>query len=144
MDKHIIDGMKKEAKDGIVVMIFCYFLFVSSILSFFISDGFTAKEIILMSIFYFAGGSLGLYCFIYGMRYKLEITEEKVKLTTLFKKIEINIKDIAYYTYKRYSKKSVFYNFALYTKDKKIIVSTRYKDEFLQILKDSNIEMKIK
>lgn len=144
MNKHIVDRMKKEAKDGIVIMILGYFLFVSSILSYYMNDVFTVKQEILISACCFAGGSLGLYCFIYGMRYKLEITEEKVKLTTLFKKIEINIKDIAYYTYKRYSKKSVFYNFELYTKDKKIIVSTRYKDEFLQILKDNNIEMKIK
>ncbi len=143
MDKHIIDGMKKEAKDSIVLIIFGYFLAVSSLLGFYITDEYTIKEVILIFSFSFAAGSFGLYCFICRMRYKVEITEEKVKLTTLFKKIEIDIKDIKYYTYKRYMK-SVFYNFELYVKDKKVILSTRYRDEFEEILKGNNIEKKDK
>ena len=47
------------------------------------------------------------------------------------------------YTCNRY-RKSVFYQFNLFINDKKVLINTRYKDEFEKILKDYKIEQIIK
>lgn len=69
----------------------------------------------------------------------MEFDNEKVFLKTLFKKIEFNICDVQKYTCNRY-RKSVFYQFNLFIKDKKILINTRYKDEFEKVLNDKKIE----
>ena len=85
----------------------------------------------------------GFYVWLYAIKYNLKINKEKIVLRTLFRKVEINICNIEKYTCKRY-RKSVFYQFNLFIKDKRILVNTRYKDEFIKILEENNIEQIIK
>ncbi len=41
-------------------------------------------------------------------------------------------------------RKSVFYQFNLFINGKKVLINTRYKDEFKKVLKDNKIEEIIK
>ncbi len=143
MEKPIIDGMRKEAKPTLIAAIIGYILAIlTPILFFFLySEEYSTKDLILIFAFYFILSSVALYGWFYSAKYK--ITEEKVNLKTLFRKIEINLKDVTCYTCKRY-RKSVFYQFRLYTNDKSILINTRYKGEFEEILKENKIEQKTK
>ena len=141
MDKQMIDGMKKEGKPFRNIMIFCYiFSIIMPTGIYFMKDsGFSNKDLILLVIFWLLLGTYSLYGWLYAIKYKLEFNDEKVHLKTLFKKNELDICDIEKYTCKRY-RKTVFYQFNLFIKGKKVLINTRYKDEFEKILKDHNIE----
>lgn len=99
------------------------------------------KEIILTLEFITIIVVFSLYGYLYGEKYKLEVTTSKIKLRTLFSKIEINISDIKSYSYKRY-RKTVFYQFYLITEKKKYLINTIFRDEFIEILKVNNINQK--
>ena len=75
-----------------------------------------------------------------NMRYNYS---DKILLKTLFRRVELNICDIEEYTCNRYNK-SVFYQFNLFIKEKKILVNTRYKEEFEKILEDNKIYQIVK
>lgn len=141
MDKQMIDGMKREGKPFRNIMIFCYiFSIIMPTGIYFMKDsGFSNKDLILLVIFWLLLGTYSLYGWLYAIKYKLEFNDEKVHLKTLFKKIELDICDIEKYTCKRY-RKTVFYQFNLFIKEKKVLINTRYKDEFEKILKGHNIE----
>ncbi len=143
MNKNITDGMAKEGKPFKNMMLFGYILAVlMPLIICLVNDRkYYNEKIIAIVISYFLIGSMGLYCWLYAIKYKLIITEEKIMLQTLFKKVNINIRDIKRYTCKR-NRKTVFYQFSLYIKDKRIIVNTRYKEEFQEILRLNNIEQK--
>lgn len=140
MSKHIIDGMKKEGKKILPLMILGYaFSWLAFLLLLTNDDEYTKKDIILYVISFFIIGSIGLYFWLYSFKYILEISDKKIRLKTLFKKIEVNFIDIISYTCNRY-RRSVFYQFRLNVKDKIILVNTRYKDEFIELLKNNNIK----
>ena len=107
------------------------------------NDKYSDKDIILVAIAGVMFGTIGLYGWLYSIKYRLEFDNEKVYLKTLFRKIELNIGDIEKYACNRY-RKSVFYQFNLFIKDKKVLINTRYKDEFEKVLKDNKIEQIIK
>lgn len=140
MNDKIIDGMKKEGKPFKYVMIFGYVFAILMLLSnYFIFDVKYSDAVILkIFIIYLMFGTFGLYGWLYAVTYKVEFTDDKVYLRTLFKKIKFNIIDIEKYTVKRY-RKSVFYQFHLFINGKKILINTRYKDEFENILKSKGI-----
>lgn len=140
MNKNIIDRMKNEGKPFRNTMIIGYILAVMFPLAIIISnnDKYTYSDIISFVIAFFIIGSIGLYGWLYAIKYRLKITKDKLFLKTLFKKININMEEINYYNCKRY-RKSVFYQFRLYTSKKKFLVSTRYKDEFKKVLYDNKI-----
>ena len=145
MEYKIIDGMKNEGKPVRNAMIFMYILTIlmplwNCLLN---NEKYSNKDIILIAIYCFMFGTVGLYCWLYAIKYKVKINEEKVLLTTLFRNVEVDICDIEGCTCKRY-RKSVFYQFNLFLKDKRVLVNTRYKDEFENILKDKKIEQIIK
>lgn len=71
---------------------------------------------------------------------KVSITQKTIIIKTLFKKIELNISDIEKYIYERYNKKIILYVFKLIVTNKKKILITRYKDEFIEILTQNNID----
>lgn len=141
MNNKIIDGMKKEGKPFRTIMLFGYIFAILMPLSIYLSnnDKYSDKDIILFAIAGVMFGTIGLYGWLYSMKYRVEFDNEKVYLKTLFRKIELNLCDVKKYTCNRY-RKSVFYQFNLFTKDKKVLINTRYKDEFEKVLKDKEIE----
>lgn len=98
-------------------------------------------EFILGEVFFILVGCYFLYGYLYAYKYKVVVTNEKIALKTLFKSIEVQFKDIKTYNCKRY-KKSEFYQFLVFCKEKKILINTRYKDDFIDILKENNINEK--
>ncbi|MBQ9716067.1 MAG: hypothetical protein IJV77_06640 [Clostridia bacterium] len=145
MDNKIIDGMKKESKKPRNAMILCYLFAVLMPLMHYLidNDKFSDTDILLIFLWCFIFGSIGLYGWLYAIKYRVEFDNEKVYLKTLFRTIELNICDVKKYTCNRY-RKSVFYQFNLFINDKKILINTRYKDEFEKVLKDYKIEQIIK
>ena len=140
MEKGIIDGMKNEGKPFRNLMIFSYVLtVVMPLFTYLMNNCKYSRDMLLLAIAWFLFGTFGLYGWLYAIKYKVEFNEEKVYLKTLFKKIEFNIRDVEKYICNRY-RKSVFYQFRLFVKGKKILINTRYKDEFEKILKDNKIE----
>lgn len=121
-------------------MIFSYVIAILMLLSnyFIFVEKYSDAVILKIFIIYLMFGTFGLYEWLYAVTYKVEFTDDKVYLRTLFKKIEFNIIDIEKYTVKRY-RKSVFYQFHLFINGKKILINTRYKDEFENILKSKGI-----
>ncbi len=83
--------------------------------------------------------SIGLCGWLYSIKYEVVIDDKHILLKTLFRKLELNISDIKKFSYKRY-KKPNFYQFILFVKDKKILLYTRYKEEFENILSKNKIE----
>ena len=140
MEKGIIDGMKNEGKPFRNLMIFSYVLTVlMPLFTYLMNNCKYSRDMLFLAIAWFLFGTFGLYGWLYAIKYKVEFNEEKVYLKTLFKKIEFNIRDVEKYICNRY-RKSVFYQFRLFIKGKKILINTRYKDEFEKILKDNKIE----
>ena len=141
MGRQIIDGMKKEGKPFRNVMIFGYLLTILMPVSIYFINNvkYSDKEIFLFAFAWFMLGSLGLYGWIYAVKYRIEFNDEKVYLKTLFSKMELNICDIEKYTCNRY-RKSVFYQFNLFIKGKKVLINTRYKDELEIILRNNKVE----
>lgn len=145
MNDKIIDDMKAERKLGIELTFFSFFCAISTMISKYIPffEGFEPNLLITMYTLYFTSCALGIYGWIYAVKYRVEIDNDRVYLKTLFKKIEINICDIKEYSCKKY-RKSVFYQFYLFTENKKIVINTRYKDEFEKILKAHDINQVLK
>lgn len=140
MEKIIIDGMQKEGKKIKYLMILGYVLTLLSFVYAYVNNkSVLDDDVFMMLIVYFCFGTFGLYMWLYSIKYKLTITNDKINLKTLFSKIEINIGDINKYACNRYNK-SEFYQFNLYVKDKKILINTRYKEELITLLTDMGIE----
>ena len=104
---------------------------------------FQDKVVSSMLMVYSMFSLFGLYGWLYSIKYRVEFDNERVYLKTLFRKIELNICNVKKYTCNRY-RKSVFYQFNLFINDKKILINTRYKDEFEKVLNDYKIEQIIK
>lgn len=145
MSNKLIDGMKKEGKPFKYVMIFGYIFSILMPLSNYLikNEKYSDKNMLSIFLICFMFGTIGLYGWLYSSKYKIEFDSKKISLKTLFKKIELNVCDIDKYTCNRY-RKSVFYQFILFIKDKKVLINTRYKDEFEKVLKDNKIEQTIK
>ena len=145
MDIQIIDGMKKEGRPFRNLMIFGYILTVLAPLfvSLINNEKYIGKDIVLFVVTWFMFGSIGLYGWLYALKYRVEFYSDKILLKTLFRRVELNICDIEEYTCNRYNK-SVFYQFNLFIKGKKILVNTRYKEEFEKILEDNKIYQIVK
>lgn len=138
MNNKIIDGMKKESKLYRNFLIFLIILIIGELI-FILTDKQTIKDTLIIILFYFFCSLIFFYGWLYNAKYKIEIDESKICLKTLFTKIELNMSDIKNFSCKRYLK-SAFYQFYLYTKNKKVLVYTRYRDEFIQILRENNIK----
>lgn len=127
------DDMKKESKLYKYPMILFFalatlFPFVS-----FWNDIKTA-DLILGVISFLLISCFFLYGYLYAYKYNVIVFNNKIVLNTLFKSIEIQYKDIKSYSCRRY-KKSVFFQFSFFCKEKKYIIYTRYRDELEELLK---------
>ena len=140
VNKTIIDGMKKESRIPRNIMFFGYILVVLTFVYMYVNNkSFCDKEVITMFLACFMVGTIGLYGWLYAVKYRVEFNDKEICLTTLFVKVELNICDIEKYTCIRY-KKSVFYQFNLFAKGKKVLVNTRHKKELEDILRYNHIE----
>ena len=142
MDIIIKDDMVKESKVWKNPMII-FFVLAALFPLLLIWNNIKTIEFILGEVFFILVGCYFLYGYLYTYKYKVVVTDEKVYLKTLFRKIELNICDIKKYTCNRY-RKSVFYQFNLFINDRKVLINTRYKDEFEKVLKEYKIEQIIK
>lgn len=98
-------------------------------------------EFILGELFFLIIACYFLYVYLYAIKYKVSITKDRITLNTLFNHIEIDIKDIKTFSCKRY-RKSQFYQFLIFTNNKKTLINTRYKNEFERILTDNKNKQK--
>ena len=143
MDTYITDDMAKEAKAGKIVTILGYILAILSSLSIRLSHWiydagkYTNWDGLLFALAFFLLGSIGLYYWLYAIKYKLTVTETWISVRTLFRSFQINASEITRYTCKRY-RKSAFYQFTLFTKKGSFMISTRYRDELISLLNKNN------
>ena len=136
--------MKKEGKSFLRLAIFATILFALTFIYMYVNEkNFQDNVVLSMLMIYSMFSLFGLYGWLYSIKYRVEFDNERVYLKTLFRKIELNICDVKKYTCNRY-RKSVFYQFNLFINDKKILINTRYKDEFEKVLNDYKIEQIIK
>jgi hypothetical protein len=140
MDTYITDNMVNEGKTFRNVMILGYLFAVLMPLIIWLTNNerYTNRDILLFAIAFFLVGSIGLHGWIYALKYKLMISAEKIVISTLFKEVRISISEITHYNFKRY-KKSVFYQFKLSTKNGIYMISTRYCNEFIAVLKQNKV-----
>ena len=140
MKKHIVDGIKQEGKAYRMLMIFGYAFCVLYPLAMLATknSAFSNKDIIKAAISFFMFGCIGLYGVIYSTKYRIEITEEKIALITLFRTKELSMHEITRYSYKRYRRSSL-YIFTLRAQGRNIQLYTRYQEEFREILKMNGI-----
>lgn len=140
MKHKIIDGMKKEGKLFLIIMIVSIVLFLLTFVYAYVNNkALQEKEVLSMFCVFLLFAIIGLYCWLYSITYKVYIDEEQILLKTLFRKVKIDICNIEGYSYKRY-KKSKFYQFYLSVNGKKVLVNTRYKEDFENLLIENKIE----
>ena len=137
MDIIFKDDMVKESKTWKNPMLLFFVLAVLFPLTL-IWNNIKITEFILEEVFFLIVGSYFLYGYLYAYKYKVVVTNEKIVLKTLFKNVEVQFKDIKTYNCKRY-RKSEFYQFLVFCKEKKILINTRYKDDLERILKNKTI-----
>ena len=133
----IKDDMVKESKLWKTPMLI-FFVLAALFPLVLIWNSIKSAEFILGEVFFIFVGCYFLYGYLYAYRYKVVVTNEKIVLKTLFKRVEIQFKDVKNYSCKRYEK-SGFYQFHLFCKEKKILINTRYKDDLEKILKNKII-----
>ena len=133
MDIIFKDDMVKESKTWKNPMLLFFVLAVLFQLTL-IWNNIKITEFILGEVFFLIVGSYFLYGYLYAYKYKVVVTNEKIVLKTLFKNVEVQFKDIKTYNCKRY-RKSEFYQFLVFCKEKKILINTRYKDDLEKLLK---------
>lgn len=133
MDIIFKDDMVKESKTWKNPMLLFFVLAVLFPLTL-IWNNIKITEFILGEVFFLIVGSYFLYGYLYAYKYKVVVTNEKIVLKTLFENVEVQFKDIKTYNCKRY-RKSEFYQFLVFCKEKKILINTRYKDDLEKLLK---------
>ena len=133
MDIIFKDDMVKESKTWKNPMLLFFVLAVLFPLTL-IWNNIKITEFILGEVFFLIVGSYFLYGYLYAYKYKVVVTNEKIVLKTLFKNVEVQFKDIKTYNCKRY-RKSEFYQFLVFCKEKKILINTRCKDDLEKLLK---------
>lgn len=139
MNSKIIDGMKKESKSfkifSIITLILLLLIFPYMYLN---NKEFMDKDVFIMFMGYLMFFLIGLDGWLYSARYQIIISDTEINLRTYFKCKVICLKDIEKYASKRY-RKSAFYQFDLFIKNKKTRIYTRYQAEFENILNKNNI-----
>lgn len=96
MNNKIIDGMTKEGKPFRNIMLFGYIFAILMPISIYLmnNDKFSDNDIILFAIAGVMFGTIGLYGWLYAIKYRVEFNNERIYLKTLFRKIELNICDV--------------------------------------------------
>lgn len=137
MDIIIKDDMVKESKTWRDPMI-TFFVLAALFPLVLVWNNIKITEFILGEVFFILIGCCFLYGYLYAYKYKVVVTNEKIVLNTLFKNVEVRFEDIKTYNCKRY-RKSEFYQFLVFCKEKKILINTRYKDDLKKLLENKTI-----
>ena len=137
MDSIIKDDMVKESKVWKTPMIL-FFVLTALFPLVLIWNNIKTTEFILGEVFFILVGCYFLYGYLFAYKYKVVVTNEKIVVKTLFKSVEVQFKDIKTYNCKRY-RKSEFYQFLVFCNEKKLLINTRYKDDFEKLLKNKII-----
>jgi hypothetical protein len=138
--ENINDGMKKEGIPFRTITIVSFALFLLTFVYMFLNNkSLYDKEALSMFLMFLMFAIIGLYGWLYSANYRVVINNTQILLKTLFCNKQYNICDVEKYTCNRY-KKSVFYQFTLFIKGKRVLVNTRYKEEFETILRENRIE----
>ena len=143
MEDRITDGMKKEAKIARNITIFCCVLVALTFVYMYVNGkSIHDKEVATMFFVYFMFGTVALYGWIYARTYRVEFDGQTIACKTVFRKMQVHIGDIEKYTCKQY-RKSVFYLFIFYTKDKRYQIYTRHKDALEAILTEAGAKLRL-
>ena len=139
----ITDNMLKEAHTHKKPALILFVIAVAQIIAnwVFKADTFTSKDILLTVLSFFFLVSWMVYAWLYAVKYTLTITETQISVITLFKRHQMDIREITQYTYKRYLK-TEFYQFKLFAKNRGLMISTRYRDDLIALLNKNNIPEK--
>lgn len=130
---YLFDNMKKEARiQGIVSIIMLLFFTTGAVVKG--TELFPIKHYIVLYILAF----MCLYGCIYGNAYQLQIRKDCINLKYLFGKHEMQVSAITGYTCKKSA--ISFYQFKLFSKEKKLIIQTHYREKVIRFLNDSGIE----
>lgn len=137
MEYLIVDNMKKESRVYLVFTILsCVVSIALTIGNIVVND--IHVETLLTLALWFALATFFLYGWLHTFFYEFKVTQEKIFAKTPFKKMEVCFAEIEKFSCSQY-KKSVFYQFKLFTKDKTYIVSTRFRDKMQAMLFEANI-----
>lgn len=140
MHRRVIDDMKKESKALKRWMIVLYIAGISFIVSMWLQfDKELLYAYIIISVAVIIYLIYILYWWFCVKKYRIEIDDEKVYIETLFERMEIQMKDIEKYSYKRY-RRSPLFKFYLFVQGKRYLIYTRFKWELEIILNDNNVE----
>ncbi len=142
MEPIIKDDEKKESKIVKIIMICVFALLLIAvsiclIFNYLEFEGFmTFKDLVLSKefIIFFLFALFCLYAYIYAVKYKVEIYEDKVFVSSLFGKSEIYFKDISEWEANKYALSNLFIIKVYLLNNKKKTVCTRYINEFKAIL----------
>ncbi len=136
MRSYIVDGMKKESRLAFVPIALGYAMSILQpiVIKYGNITGYTNTDAIKLALAYFLLGSWGVYAYLYARKYHVEISEDTIKRTTLFSHKELNLCELTCYSYKRYSR-SALYGFKLQYAKNKMLVYTRFRDEFIELLR---------
>ena len=129
------DDMVKESNRWKLPMILFFILVVCFPLGLMWND-IPIVEVILGEVSFLLIFCYFLYGYLYTLRYKVVVTDEKIILKTLFKNMEISLKNIQNYDCKRY-RKSEFYQFRIFCNGKQILIHTRHRGDLEKLLKSS-------
>ncbi len=139
------DDMKKESRNFLKV------IFIEIIISIFYplfiliyeKDNYEDIHALYAFLFFLLMSLISLYGYVYSKTYLVQADESTIEMKTLFIKVLINFKELTSVSIKRYGK-SVFYLFKMTTKgNKPVTISTRYKDDLVRLIKNSNASLEI-
>lgn len=135
------DNMRKESKRFLIIATVCLLLSVLTPIAYVLNANTSSWDFIKICLMYAIFGVACLFMWVSAKRYELLITQERAIIRTMFRKYEIDLHNVMAYTCKRY-RKSEFYQFTLVTENKKIMVSTHYKEKVIAILQNAKIPEK--
>lgn len=125
----LTDNMKSEVKKMLLIVCISFLLLITAIII-----GFT--KVLIFSIISLV---LFIYC-VYGCfylaKYKLEVTLDKIFISSLVCKKEINIADITSYKYQPYAK-TIYYLFDIVVGQNVVSIKTKLWAEFDNILQNA-------
>ena len=136
--KNIIDDTKKEGKaiGGVTIFTYLFSFFFPIYFSVSSYDNFSRADLICAFILLFALASCGLFYWLCHATYRLVVDSENIYVHLLFKDLKIGLDKITGYSY---NAKKKMYVFKFFTSKGSVSITTRYKNELIEILQQKGI-----